>query len=540
MPESVVEFKPIGRRGMHVRLRTEHGWELEATGDLDVAVPELAGAPQLQGNHVLTTNAWAFACAEKSKRVTRDRELAEELSRRVEIHRDLALRIADLVDKVGERSRTGWCSACFERTTHHRVEAALAVPTYLCDSCGAATLKCVAPSCDNMATRGFGTVRIPRYCAEHRHDLPSFERSADRIDELSGFGELLRYEKRNLAKTSKLALSGVVTAGAMTGVGLLGAPLIGGVLGSTLGGYSGAAATSYGLALLGGGSIASGGFGMLGGTAVVAAAGGSLGGALGAGLTNAYVREDKSFDIRKLKDGSGVPVVVCSGFLTEETLGWGDWRRIVTERYPDSPVYRVHWGAEELRDLAAVLGVGMGKTAALKALKKAAMSVTKKGAAQVGPIGGALVVVDLVKNPWWRARERAMKTGAALADLIARTDMDQVVLIGHSLGARAMVAAAEALATKPSAPSVREMHLLGAAVAANRDWSTLNRAVEESVFNYHSLSDKVLKFFYSVAQVGSNAAGYGGMRSKQKKIKNIDVTAKVADHSVYCKDLSLA
>ena len=95
------------------------------------------------------------------------------------------------------------------------------------------------------------------------------------------------------------------------------APLIGGFIGTTIGGYSGAAATSYGLALLGGGSVAAGGFGMAGGTAVVAAVGASLGGVVGAGLTNAYVSEDKSFRIEKLKDGPGVAVVVCSGFLTE-------------------------------------------------------------------------------------------------------------------------------------------------------------------------------------------------------------------------------
>lgn len=125
-----------------------------------------------------------------------------------------------------------------------------------------------------------------------------------------------------------------------------GAEAIGGAIGSVVGGYSGAAATSYGLALLGGGSIAAGGLGVAGGTLVVTALGGALGGALGASVANAYLREDRSFRIDRLQVGSGVPVVICDGFLSESETGWGEWEQIVTRRYPDSPVYRVHWGSK--------------------------------------------------------------------------------------------------------------------------------------------------------------------------------------------------
>ena len=68
----------------------------------------------------------------------------------------------------------------------------------------------------------------------------------------------------------------------------------------------------------------------------------------------AYLRDDKSFRIEKLRDGAGTPVLVASGFLSEisdDESGWGAWKQIITERYPKAPVYRVHWGAKELRDL---------------------------------------------------------------------------------------------------------------------------------------------------------------------------------------------
>jgi hypothetical protein len=525
---------------MRVTLRTRLGWELVGAGDLDELVPTYTGAERLSGNKVVSVNLWAYACAEKERRIKKDRETRAELEKQARVHAELVCDVADLVDRIGPESRTDWCSGCFERAEHRRVEAGgLSTPTYLCQSCGVATSPCLAPRCSNMATRGFGSIRIPRYCAEHRHDLPSFEHGTDRIDDLSDYAELLKFRKTNLARTSKTAGVAVLAAGAMTGVGLAAAPLIGGFIGTSIGGYTGAAATSYGLALLGGGSVAAGGLGMAGGTAVVAAVGGGLGGVMGAGLSSAYVGQDKSFAIEKLKPGSGVPVVVCSGFLTEGKQGWGDWERIITERYPDSPVYRVHWGARELNDLAFVLGANTGKFVASSFVKKAAAMASKSAGKFASPISGAMIIADLAKNPWWRARERANKTGAVVADLIARTDMDEVVLAGHSLGARAMICAVEALATKASAPTVREVHLLGAARDADGDWSRLAAGVQQRVYNYHSRQDKVLRFFYAIVEAGSAAAGYTGMSTKRAKIKNVDVSKQVADHSAYCTSLSL-
>lgn len=278
---------------------------------------------------------------------------------------------------------------------------------------------------------------------------------------------------------------------------------------------------------------------MAGGTGVVAAVGAGLGGVMGAGLTNAYVAEDKSFSVEKLKDGVGVAVIVCSGFLTEGTTGWGDWERIIIERYPDSPVYRVHWGSEELKDLWAVTTGNFGKAAAAKAVKSAALRASKRAATTASPLGGALIAVDLVKNPWWRARERANKTGVIVSDLLARTGWEEVVLVGHSLGARAMLCAAEALGTKEAAPRVREAHFLGAAVGSKRDWNQLHDAVSGTAYNYYSREDKVLKFFYTFAQMGDKAAGSTGMATKLKGIANIDVSRHVTEHSGYCKALSL-
>ena len=191
---------------------------------------------------------------------------------------------------------------------------------------------------------------------------------------------------------------------------------------------------------------------------VVAALGGALGGVLGASVANAYLREDKSFHIELLQEGQGVPVVLCNGFLSEGATGWGEWPTIITRRFPDSPVYRVHWGAKELRDLGILAGFGAVKIAGPAALKQAALAATKAGAKELGPLAPALVAASLAKNPWHVAKDRADKTGIVVADLLARTKVSSYVLVGHSLGARAMVVAAQTLGTKPDGPRLEAVH----------------------------------------------------------------------------------
>lgn len=375
-------------------------------------------------------------------------------------------------------------------------------------------------------------------------------RSSNRIDSLTKYDEFFRYEQRNLARAGKLVGAG--TAALAVGVtgGLAAAPAIGGAIGATVGSYSGAAATSYGLALLGGGSLAAGGFGMAGGTIVVAAVGGALGSSMGASVMNAYVREDDSFHIELLQGGRGTPVVVCNGFLRENGKGWGEWSDIVSKRYPDSPVYRVHWGAKELRSLGTLASFSAIKSAGASQIQTAATAATKAGAKRLGPLAPALVAAGMAKNPWHVARSRADKTGVIVADLLARTTVDSYVLIGHSLGARAMAVASQTLGTdpkdrpanaahQPDAPRIEAVHLLGAAIRDKSDAATLTARVDDAVYNYHSANDHVLKYLYAAAQGGQSAAGLNGFRSSAERLKNIDVSIEVGRHSDYHSKVEL-
>lgn len=203
------------------------------------------------------------------------------------------------------------------------------------------------------------------------------------------------------------------------------------------------------------------------------------------------------------------------------------------------PVYRVHWGAHELADLAALLGVGSAKGVGAKAIAKKAAVATKAGAKKLAPIANALLAADLAKNPWHVAKSRANKTGAVVADLLARTEVDSYVLVGHSLGARAMVVAAEMLGTKVAGPRIESVHLLGAAIGARSDWDALTARVDAAVYNYHSAHDGTLKIAYGAAELGRTAAGLRGFEPLVDKLVNVDVSPVVDRHTDYLRYVTL-
>jgi len=542
MAKTSVVARIVSENMWECRVETKSGRTLTLTGNHDGNEPTVEGDEILTANRALITNAWAFAEFRHRSVTLEEDELQEEAEKYADSYEKVTKWLANMADNPSDDLKQNkWCSACFTKQEHRQVDLSIGQSdAFICQGCGSVTRPCAVPGCDNMAVRDRGPVRIPKYCAEHKHEISGFAKASEKLDDLSDYETFLEYDKKNFAGGTIVA--GFALGGLAFGIplALAAAPAIGGAIGTLIGGYSGAAATSYGLALLGGGSLAAGGMGMAGGTAVITAVGASLGAALGASVSNAYLKEDKSFRIEKLCDGNGTPVIVCNGFLTQNNDGWGNWEEIVSARYPDSPVYRVHWGAKELKDLGFLSGHAIGAAAAGGFAQRAAARAAKVAAKRIGPLGQAHIAANLAKNPWHVAKNRAEKTGIIVADLLARTSEENFVLIGHSLGARAMVVAAQALGTKQDAPKIESMHLLGAAIGAQSDWEKLTAPVETKVFNYYSKNDKVLKFAYKIAQVGSAAAGQIGFKPANPKIENIDVSAQVDGHSEYQDKVTLA
>ena len=424
MPGSIHVHVVEGTR-LKVEVVSDQGATLALIGKVTDLEPSIASGGVLATNPALRTNMWAHAktwyaahtisnqealsladpAAQKAalKEVTEAKKVAHKRS---DEYASVAQWIADVADDLSSLDvHDAWCSSCFLKTEHKKSNRpAGQMPVYVCQGCGSPSLPCVAAGCINMAVRVRGAIRVPQFCAEHRHEITGFEKAQGKFGELHDYEEFFQYEKPNPDKASKIAVGGAVAAGVAVPLGLLAAPAIGGAIGSlgVFGGFSGAAATSHGLALLGGGSIAAGGLGMAGGTAVVTAVGAAVGGALGASVSNAYLKEDKSFRIELLRPGKGgVPVLVANGFLSEgKAEKWGDWKEIVDLRYPDSPVYRVWWGAKELSDFGALGAGAIGKAGGIAAVKAAAALGTKAGAKLLGTvIAPVMIATDIAKNP---------------------------------------------------------------------------------------------------------------------------------------------
>jgi len=213
---------------------------------------------------------------------------------------------------------------------------------------------------------------------------------------------------------------------------------------------------------------------------------------------------------------------------------------MIDDAYPENSVYRVHWGAKELKALAMMVGLAGGKRLSQEALARLAATAMKKAGAKIGPLGALLVAADVAANPWTVARTRADMTGAALADLLARTDENQFVLVGHSLGGRVMAKSAMALATRSEPPLIKEIHLLGAAVGRGREWLRTGTAVEGAIYNYYSSNDKVLGRLYKMAELGTTPVGLKGIGASDAKLRDRNVSRQVNGHSDYFEKVDLA
>ena len=537
-----ITYTPVGHDEFRCTLATRDGRSLNVAGTVEHGTAEDSGDESLRANRSLVMMLSAYAHNEALYRRLRASEKRRSHRRAADEYRKDVGTLTTMVERLDleSKARQEWCSCCFAWSLHQPVSGmARPRPTYLCHGCGAPTTTCPAPACGHMASRGFGRASTGRFCAEHRHEIPSFERLDMHLDQLEDYADWLEFENLNLTRLAKITSVGVLSAAMLSPAAFAAAPAIGGAAGS-LTGLSGAAAASHGLAMVGGGSLAAGGLGMAGGTAVITAVGASLGGAVGATVTSAYVRADPSFEIAKLQDGTGAPVLFASGFTTQKQTGWGSWRDLILGRYPDRPVYRVRWGSKEIKNLVTWVGRGGGQQVVKAGLKGLAAKAGKVAASKLGPLGPLLLATDLAKNPWTVARTRAGMTGAILADILARTGDGQFVLIGHSLGGRVMVTAAQELGTLPGGTQrLEDVHLLGTAVSLGGDWRTLSHAVEGRVYNYWSTNDDVLRHLYRWGELGAQAVGHKGFTSKFANIVDRNVTRQVGGHTEYVGNVTL-
>jgi hypothetical protein len=215
----------------------------------------------------------------------------------------------------GLENLESYCSWCFEK---HGVvlkeKSSLSRNIYVCSGCGNEVVKCRA--CNNKAKYSSNeevskevNLWSNNFCAVHEGVIASFERLNWKLKSIAEYGSIVDRDDRNYKKIATTAAYTVGGAALIAPLALAAAPAIGGAIGTSVFGYTGAAASSSGLALLGGGATAAGGYGMAGGIAVLTATGTALGGRYGAVISNSYYGDIDEFKIVRAKPGISPAIV---------------------------------------------------------------------------------------------------------------------------------------------------------------------------------------------------------------------------------------
>ena len=379
-------------------------------------------------------------------------------------------------------------------------------------------------------------------CAEHAGEIASFETVRTRVKDLADYRVILDRNRRDLVKLGKQAMfaagsiavfapiaaqSAAAVATSMGARGLLGRA----ITGTAIKGLSGSALKNASLAAIGRR------FGVKGGVTLLTTVGTVLGGIEGVATANAYFGDVDGFDIRKLRQGSGAAILFIDGFLTQQEDRTAPWQCGTAIAYPENPLYSVTWESKRLADLGYLAGASGSRSAVGFFVGRHA---TKGFANFSAPIPWATFVARLTRNPWHTAMSKAKTTGYLLAELIARTENPAgFTLMGHSLGARVVYYALEAL-SGTGREIVCDAYILGAAVGAgNSDaWRVASSCLRGTIYNCYSERDAVLRLLYRGANAFlSKPAGLGPIDASESKIRNVDVTDLVAGHTKYKSQL---
>ena len=374
-------------------------------------------------------------------------------------------------------------------------------------------------------------------CAEHDGTLPSFRNADAKLTDISNYTEIFKRESINIARVTKISaglIGGAMIFGPLAMVaapgfaaaigssGLLGAA----GTGTAINTLSGAALTSSSLAAIGGGTMEAG-------AAVLTAAGAALGARAGAVISNSYFGEVDHFDIRTLKNGNKHAILFVNGFLSQGDNDTNEWEGHLKKHFPRNSWYQLDWESKNLHKLGAFIG-GAPKAAGMDFAKEIAKRGLKQAPEKIGPLSMVSNIADLIGNPWHASLVKAAMTGVMLADAIARTPGWRFTLAGHSLGARVIYYALEALSTKQNKP-IENVYLLGGAVGGSskdkNGWKMAVKSVRGRIYNCYSIHDDVLCYLYRGANgFMSEPIGYSPIALKHPQIHNFDCQELVRSH----------
>ncbi|GEM_PF-6338485 len=342
--------------------------------------------------------------------------------------------------------------------------------------------------------------------------------------------------KQDINDGKALKVAGIVAGGALA-VGITGGmaiPVIGGIIGTTLFGLTGAAATSSGLAAIAGGSLAAGGLGTAGGSAIITtiASLGGAGQALKSGLNLYGDLEEFNFIPISPNRYACHRLICIHGFLQQGKSPQEEWRAVINYDH-QSDLWSLSWESKTLLDFGNTLFNIGSKFTTSGLMGFIGKSALKNAGGLLALPATALSALKIIDNPWFVAKNRAEKTGKVLGEAIAQLPYP-VSLLGYSLGSRVIAYALEYLQKEGHYGKVFDVYLMAGAVSKKHyTFSSvdLDSVVVNNIFNCYSQFDEVLSYVYRTAELGDEPIGLSPIN--HQKVTNLDVSNISPHHGDY-------
>jgi len=238
------------------------------------------------------------------------------------------------------------------------------------------------------------------------------------------------------------------------------------------------------------------------------------------------LNSELGYELKKVKDGKGESIIFMDGFLNEENSNRKEWEKEFKNLYPNNPWYSLTWKSKKLVDF-----VNIGHLSSHYFLRFLPMS----------PIFHAPIAITHIIKVWKEAKNTAEQTGIHFGDILKEIKNEEVILCGHSLGARVIYYALVQISQqKPSINKtiIKEVHLLGGAISNTYDnWSYASKCVSGTIYNYYSKNDDILKYMYQIVEVNTSTP-IGRNAINMSGVKNKDVSSRVSGHTEYISNFS--
>ncbi|KAJ0468505.1 putative alpha/Beta hydrolase [Helianthus annuus] len=284
------------------------------------------------------------------------------------------------------------------------------------------------------------------------------------------------------------------------------------------------------------------------GFAAVATAAGSVAGsvavaasfgAAGAGLTGTKMaRRTGSVDEFEFKaiggnhnQGRLAVEILVSGFVFEEQDFFRPWEG----QTDNMERYVLQWESKHLIAVSTAIQDWLSSTLAMELMRRGAMmTVLSSFVAAFAWPATLLYLTDLIDSKWTIAVNRSDKAGKLLAEVFIKGLQGNrpVILVGFSLGARAIFKCLQYLAEAGYDGIVERVVLLGTPVAIQgENWGAVRKVVSGRFINAYSTNDWMLGVAFRASLLSQGLAGIQAVNVPG--IENVDVTGLIDGHSSY-------